>query len=94
MIPKTGESMGELVNLAEYKAQKETQEIEKLKSDVKQLMGELKDLRNEAMHPVLGPLLWPEDFRDRWMPEIDTLLTALDGYDDGREDDDDDDEGS
>jgi|TARA_Y100000310_G_scaffold156644_1_gene156061 hypothetical protein len=76
--------MGEIVDLAEYKAKKEAEkeaaEIAQLKSDIQRLMGDLETLKSEAGHPVLGPLFWPDDFKDKFLPEIDMMIGFFDGY--------------
>ena len=80
MTHQTGDTMGELVDLAEYRARKDQEEEEQLRLDIERLKRELKALQLEAMDPVLGPILWPDDFKDRWLPQIDTMIQHLDGY--------------
>ena len=72
--------MGEVINLNEWKAEKEKQEIEELHSEIQKLKAELAEMVKDMEDPA-GCGYWPDVFIDN-LPELNKIVTLLDGYSD------------
>ncbi len=72
--------MGILVNLAEWKQQREKEAHEKELREIQALRDELNEYMREMGEPTLEPYVAEEDVNDRHSRLISTMLATLDGY--------------
>ena len=80
LIEQGREQMGEIVDLAEWKAAKEEAEEIALKEELDRLQEEVRELIADIDRegPHTGPMVYPD--RDELLPQLTHIDSVIDGY--------------